>query len=99
VATKAPIARLAIACVLEGIGGRYGSWYGQRLAEALHLRKEQVTFYLNHGDTDKVHRDELNGVISTCNLTPEEWAWMAHAAAMAGRLYRAMYDHDAFALT
>jgi len=49
-----------------------------------------------HGDTDKVHAEELREVVSTCPMGPEEWGWMTHAATVAGALYRAMYDHEAF---
>src|SRR5208282_2549233 len=92
-----PIARLAIAAVLEGIGSHIGATnYGQRLLEALQISPKQATFFLSHAETDKKHNKELNEVISASDLTSEEWGWMAHAANIAGIFYRAMYDHEAF---
>ncbi len=91
-ATRHPVARLAIAAVLEGIGGRWGTQYGTRLLQALHLQKRQAKFFLAHGELDKGHVEEVFEVIDGCELTPLEWAWMGHAARTAGALYRAMYD-------
>ena len=91
-----PIARLAIACVLEGIGGQLGSAYGEKLVKTLNLTKEQTSFFLSHGETDKHHMQELNDLISVCELSTEEWGWMTHAATVAGQLYRNMYSHEAF---
>lgn len=97
VAERMPIARLAIASVLEGIGSTFGGSYGRQLLQRLNLRPNQASFFLSHGETDKVHAQELADVIAGSQLTPEEWAWMVHAANIAGRFYRAMYDHEAFA--
>lgn len=97
VAEEMPVARLAIAAVLEGIGARYGGAYAGRLIQHLQLGKQQTTFFASHGETDKVHIEEVHKVIDQCELTPEEWGWMAHAARTAGQFYRAMYDHEAFA--
>lgn len=97
VAEQMPIARLAIAAVLEGIGGRYGGAYARRLVTQLGLNSQQTQFFSGHSETDIVHTAEIHTVIEQCELTPEEWGWMAHAAQTAGQFYRAMYDHEAFA--
>jgi len=97
VAERMPIARLAIASVLEGIGSAFGGSYGRQLLQRLNLRPNQASFFLSHGETDKVHAQELTDVIAGCELTAEEWGWMVHAANVAGRFYRGMYDHEAFA--
>lgn len=97
IAEQMPVARLAIAAVLEGIGGRYGGAYARRLVTQLGLDSQQTQFFSGHSETDKVHSDEIHKVIDQCELTPEEWGWMAHAAQTAGQFYRAMYDHEAFA--
>ena len=96
IANVMPIARLAIACVLEGIGGQLGSNYGRKLVQTLNLTIEQTSFFLSHGETDKHHMQELDDVIAKSNLTPEEWGWMTHSAKVAGQLYRNMYSHEAF---
>lgn len=97
VAKRMPVARLAIACVLEGIGAAFGEQYGRRLLQSLKLRPDQGSFFLSHGETDKQHIEEVWEVIARCDLRPEEWSWMNHAAAVAGHLYCAMYSHEAFA--
>jgi len=96
IAEEAPVARLAVAAVLEGIGARHGGTYGRKLLEALQLKPTQASFFLSHGQTDKTHTVELRQVIAKCTLTAEEWGWMNHAASMAGVFYRAMYDHEAY---
>jgi hypothetical protein len=96
VAERMPVARLAIACVLEGIGAAFGLRYGRKLLALLQLGAGQASFFLSHGETDKRHVDELRDVISACELSPSDWAWMTHAATVAGQLYRAMYSHEAF---
>ena len=92
-----PVARLPIAAVLEGIGARYGGTYAGGLIRQLQLGKHQTSFFASHGETDKVHIEEIHKVIDQCELTPEEWGWMEYAARTTGQLYRAMYDHEAFA--
>jgi len=95
-AEQVPIARLAIAAVLEGIGATHGAAYGSQLISALKIGRKQASFFLSHAETDVVHTAELASVIKASPLTAEEWRWMSHAAETAGRLYRAMYDHEAF---
>lgn len=96
VAEHWPVARLAIAAVLEGIGARYGGTYGRRLIEALALKPSQASFLLSHGETDKTHSVELREIIGKCSLSEEEWLWMHQTASTAGLLYRAMYDHEGY---
>lgn len=91
-----PVSRLAVAAVLEGIGARYGGKYGGELLKALGLKPAQASFFMSHGQTDKVHIEELEAILSGLRLSGEEWAWMSHAAATAGHLYRAMYDLESF---
>jgi len=97
IAERIPIARLAIAAVLEGIGAHFGGLYGKKLLDGLKITPKQASFFLSHGETDKVHNKELTEVIHASDLTPEEWGGMIHAATIAGIFYRAMYDHEAFA--
>lgn len=96
IADRMPVARLAIASVLEGIGGRFGGTYGRKLLDSLGLSNEQASFFVSHGETDKVHMRELSEAISACELTPHEWGWMTYAARIGGDFYAAMYSHDAF---
>lgn len=92
VALKMPMARLAIATVLEGIGARYGGKYASEICKLLSLTRDQTQFYAGHGNTDREHIQDLWRVIESCNLSDEEWAGMIYAAETAGRLYRCMYE-------
>ena len=96
-AERAPVARLAIASVLEGIGARLGSSHGGQLVAQLGLRRAQASFLLSHGTTDVAHTADLRAVIAGLDLGEEEWDEMDLAAEVAGRLYHAMYDHEGYA--
>jgi hypothetical protein len=96
IAVAQPVARLAIATVLEGIGAAHGATYGKQLLQTLGLGVEGASFFLSHGETDTAHIEDLRQIIDQCELDAEEWAWMTHAAQVGGTLYRGMYDHEAF---
>lgn len=96
VALRFPLARLAIAAVLEGGGAQHGGGYGRKLMEALKLSPKNCTFFLSHAETDKEHSAEIDQLLQSCDLSNQEWAWMAHGAKTAGHLYRAMYDHEGY---
>jgi|SRR5215831_2250319 len=92
VAMKMPLARLAVAMVLEGIGARFGSEYAAKICELLSLTPQQTQFYAGHGNTDREHIIDLWRVIEGCKLSDDEWQWLIHAAETAGRMYRRMYE-------
>ena len=92
VALRQPIARLAVAAVLEGIGAKHGKVYALRLGKVLNLRPDQLQFFLGHGDTDVGHTQEIFEVLGKSQLSREEWRLMGEAASTAAVLYRAMYD-------
>jgi hypothetical protein len=91
-ALRQPLARLGIAAVLEGIGAVHGTPYGQRLIADLRLGRKQATFLLAHGVLDVGHVAEVQAVIDASEPSPAEWAHLAHAAEIAGLMYRRMYD-------
>ena len=92
VALKMPIARIAIAMVLEGIGASYGALYAHKICQLLSLTPKQTQFYAGHGNTDREHILDLWRVIESHELNDEEWQWMNYAAETASRLYRRMYE-------
>jgi hypothetical protein len=92
-----PLGRLAAAAVLEGIGATFGGQYGRRLLTLLGLEPTQATFFTSHGETDKVHTEELWQILRACELDSSEWLELEAAARLTGTYYRAMYDHEAFA--
>jgi hypothetical protein len=97
IAEHTPIARLATAAVLEGIGAAHGGIYGRKIVQQLDLKKSQASFFLSHAETDIAHTAELNDVLAASELNQDDWIWMVHAAETAGRFYRAIYDHEDFA--
>lgn len=92
IAQRSPIARLAIAVILESLGATFGKKYATGICKALGLRPDQATFFFGHGDTDIGHTAEIISVIDQCDLTPSEWGWMCFAAKTAGGIYYRMYD-------
>jgi hypothetical protein len=92
VAMRMPIARIAIAMVLEGIGARYGAYYARKICQLLSLTPQQTQFYAGHGNTDREHILDLWRVIESYELNEDEWQWMNYAAQTASRLYRRMYE-------
>ena len=95
VSLQHPIARLAIASVLEGLGATYSKPYAMKVAKQLQLKPEQMVFFLGHSDTDVVHTQDIRDVIAESALTVDEWQWMSCAATTAGKLYADMYNEAA----
>jgi hypothetical protein len=92
VAVRMPIARLATAAFLEGIGATYGKKYATKLCRTVGLTTSQAKFVFGHGDTDVGHMDDIMQVLREAEPTPYEWAWMGHDARTAASLYGEMYN-------
>jgi hypothetical protein len=91
-ATFLPPARLASSAVLEGLARRADSQQRLRLVERMGLSAQNFSFILNHSVADESHENEVWEVLGELTLSETEWAWMAHAATVAGQLYKRMYD-------
>ena len=94
-ANKQPAARLAMGYVLEGLSGQLGVEYGQKAALQLKLSREQMSFFLLHGELDAGHSQDILDVLSEAPLTPYEWAYCQYAAECTLHLYKALYNHAA----
>jgi len=94
-ASKQPVARLAMAYVLEGLSGNLGVQYGQKAATQLKLSKEQMSFFLLHGELDAGHSQDILDVLEKAPLSPYEWAYCEYAAECTLELYRNMYNYAA----
>ena len=94
-AVKQPIARLAMAYMLESLSGELGIHYGHKFVGQLQLSKEQVSFFITHGELDQGHSDDILTVLKESQLTPYEWAWCQYAAECTAQMYTAMYNHAA----
>jgi hypothetical protein len=91
-AHKMPVARLAMAFVLEGLSGALGIEYGAKVALQLGLSKQQLSFFLLHGELDKGHSHDILDVLENAPLTAYEWAWCEYAADCTLYLYRDIYN-------
>ncbi|HTK19217.1 MAG TPA: iron-containing redox enzyme family protein [Mucilaginibacter sp.] len=98
-AHKQPIARLSMAYVLEGLSGQLGVDYGQKAAQQLQLNREQMSFFLLHGELDKGHSHDILDVLERASLTPYEWAYCEYAAECTLSLYRNLYNHSVVSVT
>lgn len=91
-AHRQPVARLAMAFVLEGLSGALGIEYGAKVAQHLGLNKQQLSFFLLHGELDKGHSHDILDVLESASLTSYEWAWCEYAADCTLYLYRDIYN-------
>lgn len=91
-AHKQPVARLAMGYVLEGLSGQLGIEYGQKAAIQLKLSREQMSFFLLHGELDKGHSQDILDTLETAPLTPYEWAYCEYAAECTLYLYKNLYN-------
>jgi hypothetical protein len=94
-AHKQPVARLAMAYILERLSGQLGVAYGTKAAKQLQLTKEQMSFFLLHGELDAGHSEDILDVLKDAPLSPYEWAWCEYAAECTLHLYRELYAHAA----
>jgi hypothetical protein len=92
VAGRHPVARLANAAVLEGIGATHAKRYAKSICQQLKLGNDQVYFTLGHSDTDVGHTKDIFDLLKKSDLTEFEWAWLIHAAKTSAALYRDMYN-------
>lgn len=91
-ASRQPVARLAMAYVLEGISGKFAVEYGRKAAELLQLTRKQMSFYIQHGELDAGHSDDILEVLKNAQLSAYEWAWCTYAAECTTVMYKAMYN-------
>jgi hypothetical protein len=91
-AQKQPVARLAMGYILEGISGRLGIDYGLKAAKQLNLSKEQMSFFVLHGELDQGHSNDILEVLKLTPLSPYEWAYCDYAAKCTSELYLEMYN-------
>jgi hypothetical protein len=94
-AHKQPVCRLAMAYILEGISGAYGVEYGSKMAKQMNLSRQQMSFFLLHGELDKGHSNDILEVLKDATLTPYEWAWCEYAAECTIVLYKSLYNYAA----
>lgn len=92
---KHPIESLAICYVLESISSQLGVKYGMKAAMQLKLTKEQMSFFVLHGELDKGHETEILDVLRDAPLSPYQWALAEYAAKSTLYFYKEMYNYAA----
>jgi hypothetical protein len=87
-----PIGRLAMANVLEGISGQFGTKHGLAGLKSLGLQKEQAKFFLSHGELDQGHTMDIIEVLKNEKMSGEQWAELEHVARTTSQLYKNIYN-------
>jgi hypothetical protein len=87
-----PLARLAMANVLEGISGQFGLKYGAKALGILKLKKEQAKFFLAHGELDQGHTQDILDILKKEDVSSEQWAELIHVAETTAHLYKNIYN-------
>lgn len=91
-ANKFPLGRLAMAMVLEGVSAKFGSLYGMDLVKNLNLKKNQVTFFLSHGELDQGHTEDIAQVMKGLPISGNDWAYLCHVTHCTATLYKNIYN-------
>lgn len=96
---KHPIESLAISYVLESLSSQLATDYGEKAAMQLKLSKEQMSFFLSHGELDKGHEADILEVLKEAPLSPYQWALCEYAAKATLHFYKGMYNYAADQVT
>ena len=89
-----PVGRLAMAQVLEGISGSFGSAYGGKALQNLKISKNQAKFFLVHGELDQGHAREIGSLLKQESLSAEKWSELEHVAKTTATLYKSLYNNS-----
>ena len=91
-ATKFPVGRLAMGYILESLSGKFGVLYGSKVGALLNLQRNQVEFFVKHGELDQGHSDDILDVLKEVDLSAYDWAYCCYVAKTTVSLYKAMYN-------
>jgi hypothetical protein len=91
-ANKNPLLRLAMAYFLEGLSAKHGRQIGMEVCGMLNIKKEQASFFIQHGGLDEGHSDEVLSVIKKYQLDSVMWGEMVHAVICTRDLYSNLYN-------
>jgi hypothetical protein len=94
-ALKYPLESIAICYMLESLSSKLGVKYGMQAAIQLGLQREQMSFFLLHGELDQGHETEILDALLAANLTSEQWSVAEHAAKCTAHFYKEMYVYAA----
>lgn len=73
--------------IVEGIGQRIAKQWGKNIQETLGLKKDAVSFFLYHSESDITHFKRLDLAIASGILTPKLVPEIVRCAKVTARLY------------
>jgi 3-oxoacyl-[acyl-carrier-protein] synthase-3 len=82
-----PFALIGAMFIVEGVGQRIAKQWGKKIQETLGLKKEAVSFFLYHSESDVAHFKRLDLAIASGVLTPKLVAEIVRCAKVTARLY------------
>lgn len=82
-----PLDLLGAMFIIEGLGQRLASRWGNQIREQLNLRAEQVSFLLYHGANDENHLEKLEEILASGFITAEIVERIVKTAKVTARLY------------
>ncbi len=83
-----PFALAGAMFIIEGLGSRVASPWGEAIRAQLGLQREQVSFLFYHGGNDANHLAELERAIDLLPLSPALVDEIVRTARIVARLYR-----------
>jgi 3-oxoacyl-[acyl-carrier-protein] synthase-3 len=82
-----PFALIGAMFIVEGVGQRIAKQWGKKIQETLGLKKEAVSFFLYHSESDVAHFKRLDLAIASGILTPKLVPEIVRCAKVTARLY------------
>lgn len=83
-----PIDLLGAMFIIEGIGKRLASFWGEMIMDQLQLKKEQVSFFTYHGVADENHFHRLEQALNHPLMNQHLAVEIAKTAKTTARLYK-----------
>lgn len=83
-----PFGLLGAMFIIEGLGQNKATKWGEKIKDQLHLKDEQVSFLLYHGENDQEHMEEFDkvldsGILEISNMAED----IIRTAKIVGKLY------------
>lgn len=82
-----PVDLLGAMFIIEGIGKRLASYWGEMMQDQLGLEKDQVSFFTYHGVADENHFHNLEKALNHPMMNMDVAKRIAKTAKITGRLY------------
>ena len=83
-----PIDLLGSMFIIEGIGKRLASYWGQMMLEQLKLKEDQVSFFTYHGEADENHFHNLEQALNHPRMDMAIAEKIVRTAKVTAKLYR-----------